>query len=298
MLPEPSIRSRRRELAFVLALLVTLFSITPVAAASKTPRPPDTLDDRFEPYAFIGEVNNRFAAGDRVLDPEAEDDDRKFIDHVAGFGFDYRLLGGAASPLQLVVAGQTIHSARAIVVDDTTGGVATPNPDDFLTVLRDGSTLETLASVRIRRALHWLQDGSDTVIATALFLKAQGGFIRTDVRGDDVLDSHFVGFGIEHLVGRYRDSFLEVGYGRTEIFERDRRDDRFKIGASLNYTPGADIEPGESGEEDEALPVGFFAEFWFDSDLGPGSDDIQLYLGLFFDVDGILDRMGSRRSGS
>ncbi len=121
--------------------------------------------------------------------------------------------------------------------------------------------------------------------ATALYFKGQGGFIRSDVGSDDVLDNHFIGLGIEHLVGPYQDSFFEFGTGRTEVFERNHRDWRFKVGAGLNYRPGVDLDQGKDGE-----PVGLFAEAWLDADLGPGSDDMQLYMGLFFDVEKILSQ--------
>ncbi len=78
---------------------------------------PDTTDDRFQPYAFIGEVNNRFAGEARnVLDRRAKDD-RDRVDHAAGFGFDYRVLGRTTGRWQLVFGGQTIHTARSKVAE-------------------------------------------------------------------------------------------------------------------------------------------------------------------------------------
>jgi len=266
-----------------LACACTCASGSALAAPRDHRRERDGADDRFEPYAFIGEVNNRFASEGRNLLDRRSEDDKSRVDRAVGFGFDYRVWGQDTSARQIVFGGQTVHTARTKVVASDSLASGTNQQDQFLEVLRDGTVFEALASLKIRWPFNWLSTSSGRAAVTAIYLKGQGGLIRSDVGSDDVLDNHFIGFGIEHLAGPYRDSFFELGTGRSELFEHDRRDWRFKAGASLNYTPGVDLSKGTEGGA-----LGLFAEAWLDTDVGPGADDIQLYLGLFFDIEKVL----------
>ena len=276
--------------ASLLGLMLGLLYVGPALAKTGAKARADSLDDRFDPWAFIGEVNNRFASSRRDVDDGRDTDEKNRIDRTAGFGFDYRVVGAEAGQWQVMMSGETIHTVRTIVTDTTSTSV--PNTTQFLSAIRDANVFEALVNMRFRWTVNWCRSGKDSVPATAVYVKGQGGFIRTHAGDGSDLANHFVGVGVEHLIGPYKGSFVEVGTGRTELFEktpgRDFRKDRFKLGGNLNYTPGAD----STGEKD--LPIGLFAQLWLDSDIGPGSDDLQLYLGLFFNIAPIFALYGGK----
>lgn len=170
----------------LLAVILLTASMLPVSAAektqkaSRTPRTPDTSDDRLAPYAFVGEVNNHFAASARNILDRRADEDKSRIDHAAGFGFDYRVLGQAASPWQLLINGQTVHPARTKLATNDSVNTATQQSDRFLEVLHDGTVLEAEASLKVRRVINTLQEGAGpATAATAVYVKGQGGLIRS-----------------------------------------------------------------------------------------------------------------------
>ena len=74
-----------------------------------------------------------------------------------------------------------------------------------------------------------------------------------------------------------RGSYVEAGFGRTDLFlERSR--DRWKFDGLLSFDlPGTDWATG-------------FAQITVDSDFGAGSDSIQSYFGIDFDVSRLWNR--------
>ena len=91
----------------------------PAFGAAGTKHTDDTEDDRFEPWAFLGEVKNRFAASRGLVDQDPRDEDDK-----------------------------------TVVVDTASGSGG--GSGQFLEVLRDGKALEALASVKLLRTINWI----------------------------------------------------------------------------------------------------------------------------------------------
>ena len=231
-----------------------------------------TMGKRFEIYPFVGEVINNFSSSARMnYAPQAEDKER--MNRMAGLEWEYRLNKKADDTERWYVFGRALHSARDMEVkcrenDPDCPGI--PDTSDFYKILRNSDTLEWALGVRY---LHAFNDGE-----TGWYAKIQGGFLRAEEAGDDMVDNHFFGFGIEHLEGVFKRSCMEIGIGRSDLFAPDKRTPRFKANILLVYTPGKNKQAGEGGI------MGFFIKGLLDSDYGPGSDDYQILTGLVFDI--------------
>jgi len=101
--------------------------------------------------------------------------------------------------------------------------------------------------------------------------QASLGALTVAGSGGDVFDLHHVALGLTVIKGRFQGSYFEVGYGRSDFFQENRRR-RFKIDGFLSWEfPGAKfMRP--------------FAQMTVDADLGRSSDSIQTYLGFDFDL--------------
>lgn len=233
--------------------------------------PANAEDDRLEIHAFVGQVINNFSADGRkdYVNPDEADDTEP--DLVAGIDFEYELRK------DLHLFGEFIHSSRVLEApceDSSSEDCDDPDAEDFFEIIEDSSVLEWLGGLRWATPLGGKRPYE-------FFVKAQAGFIRAEDAPDDVIDNHFVGIGVEHGDGKFEDSRIELGWGRTDLFSEDKRSERGKVGVVLNYRP--DPDKGYTG---------FFFEGFLDSDFGPGSDDIQIYYGMFFDVDRIFSEVG------
>jgi len=262
-------------------------------------------DDRLRVRAFVGEVNNNFSAEARLAATGEDQSGKSNLDLAAGIDFDYRLRGEDKQRFKIYLFGETIHSARTLQAQCAPGGTGcvqtegdpqAPKPGDFFKIVNDSNTLEWLGGVRAA----WGTNGAGAgKYETELYVKAQAGFIRARAAADDVVDNHFVGVGIEHVTGVFRRSHLEAGWGRSDLFGREKRYDRAKVAAVLEYTPlladKKKTAAGEAAGTNEAPILSFFAKGLFDSDLGPGSDDVQIYFGVRFDIPAMIDRWQAKK---
>ena len=216
------------------------------------------------------------------------------------FGFDmaYRLLGSGDRDIQpaekdkffngrfnpqLWVYGRTMHGMRSAEVDCNAHPklavcsnqvLAAPNPNNNLYVLRNASSLE--AHLGLRYEFLTLQAGGDS--PANLYINAQLGFLSVKNNSGDVVDMHKVGIGAMLIKGPFMNSFLEVGYGRTDLFSRHRAR-RFKVAAKAVWH--ADSVTGIKLLKGLSL----FAKINADTDLGDGADNIQSYLGVAYSLD-------------
>jgi hypothetical protein len=233
--------------------------------------------DRLEVSLFVGEVLNQFSAAERdqkLANPEAEDEDE--LQFTAGVEVHYRVMEKKKQRLYLFF--QAIHSARKFQeacpsTGDSTCDAAAANdpqtaqPDDFFKIVQDSSVLEWLGGARW--VFKMIEKGEPKA---EVYFKAQPGFIRSSEADGDSLDNYFAGFGVQLDSGPFDGTFAEMGWGRSEMFEEDKVNDRFKLGLALNYQPTRNDR------------MGFYFEGWADNDLGKGSDDVQIYFGISFDV--------------
>ena len=116
--------------------------------------------------------------------------------------------------------------------------------------------------------------GSSGGTPANLYLKAQAGFLKVSGQPDGALALHHIALGAMATKGIWQDSYLEAGWGRSDLFQVSRRR-RVKIDGYLSRQ----IAPTTLKEA-----VSFFAQINVDTDLGHAADAIQSYVGFSFDL--------------
>ncbi len=234
---------------------------------------PDPVNDErpdFRADAWAGVAVDTFASGsvNAVLNPEATGAKTRAV---GGFAFAYRAIGDADSR-QLWVTAETHHGIRSADIDCTerpslptcASSPTPPTGADVLFLVREASTLE--ASLGVRWEFLTLRKGS--TMPAKLYLVGQYGLALAAEGPTDAADIGHVGLGLVATKGHYRDTFIEIGIGRNELFFM-HPDRRFKArgGLSIHASRG----------------VRFFALLSVDTDLGPGADSVQSYYGFAVD---------------
>lgn len=249
-------------------------------------------DDRevFWASAFAGISVDTFAGSDTksYINPDASGDIQER--GIFGFDFGYRLfdtvgtaengsLTGApfdASRQQLWVFGETIHGARSAELDcnahpdiavcrDTLPAPGTNPINDGLYLLRNATSLEVFGGLQY----EFLGINTRGRHPARVYVKGQAGFLTVASNGGDVVDLHHVGVGLTTTGGAFSGSYVEVGFGRSDLF-LENSDRRLKIDGLLSKG----VLPG----------VAFFAQITVDADAGDGADSIQSYFGFDFDL--------------
>ena len=248
--------------------------------ACKAEAEPDD-ESPFEASAFLGEVIDNFApdavANYKYSDPDALKSKGSFI---FGFNFDYRLHGRSDSRVQWWVEGETMHGVRTADVDCAPSEQRPPVCDTATLgnvteqakfILKNATSLEVWASPRVE--FHTLQGGTDS--PAKLYAALVLGFIALDdAPQNGVYRSHHVGLGLAADAGSFEDSYLEVGWGKNELFSKDW--DRLKISGLLSFSL-------------ERIPLWrdlgrVFVEMTIDNSLGSGPDSIRTFFGVDIDL--------------
>ncbi len=238
---------------------------------------------------FIGSVIDNFAASElqEYLNPDASGEVDTFERLIGGIDFGYRLHGDPANPdeNQLWVYGKTVHGVRSTDVNCQAqprlsicqAQLMQPDVSDFTDqfrfVLRNASSLEAAVGVRWEFLALRAGDGGETAgsrTAARLYLAAQAGFLAVTDDDDDALDDHVLALGAMATNGKFKGSYLQVGYGPSDLF--DVGSDRWKIDAMLSRPL---TKEGE---------ISFFARFAANVDAGSGADSIQSYFGFGLDL--------------
>jgi hypothetical protein len=252
--------------------------------------------DAVDITAYTGLAVDTFAAGNlkRYLNPEDSGEVR--LRGIAGFDFALRF-GSLDNkhqndlfPNLLWLYGETVHGVRSADVDcdanasipvckdafkaaNLAGNLVNPG-QQTLYILRNATSLEGFMGLRYE--FMSLNQKSDIARAN-LYLKAQAGFLTVARNGNDVVDLHHVGLGVILTRGVFRDSYLEAGRGRSDLFI-DHRRSRTKIDG---YVTWALVDEGDHPRWSGIRP---FVQITMDADLGPGADSIQSYYGFQFDI--------------
>jgi hypothetical protein len=238
----------------------------------------DTRKD-VEVGLFTGISVDSFAAKElrQYLNKEDSSEVREQL--VAGFDFSYRLAGNAKSPRQFWLYGETIHGVRSGDVNCTGDNQDTElckiarleatDQSAPLAIFRKATSFE--AFIGLRAELLRLRAGAadPAEAASMLYLKGQLGLLTVAGRGGDVVDMHHGAIGITLTQGSFAHSYVEIGYGRNELFLANPR--RWKIDGFLSMGP-----------DDKAVRP--FAQIVIDADFGDGADSIQSFFGLDVDV--------------
>ena len=261
-----------------------------------------------------------FAGADELHYLNPQDSGDIHLRSAGGFTFAYRLLGDADrvrdqnqsdvdwNGKNLWIYGETIHGVRSADTKcqatnaQTTGSngqsgtasgtsivstlpvcqrnlVVPANPTDQLYyILRNATSLEGRAGLRFE--FLSLQQNSD--IPANLYLKAEAGFLDLAGTSGSALDMHKIALGATATRGRLQDSYLEAGWGRSDVFTTNKRR-RLKVDGTLELQL-SDPQKADSTATKIASGTSFFARITVDSDLGPGSDAIQSYIGFKFNL--------------
>jgi hypothetical protein len=270
---------------------VSISPTGPPARQSGSPGEQNDERENFEASGYIGLGVDSFAAGEikKVLNRGDSTGQKERI--VGGFDFAYRLFGDPKREdakkkhdQQLWLYGGTTHGVRSVDVDcrvnsDVCKDVfdVTAIPQRFFYVLRNASSLEGFTGARWEFATL----NSWRISSARAYLKAQAGFLTVTNGIDDVYDTHHIAAGLIATNGRFKNSYFELGFGRTDLFTENRRR-RFKVDGFLSW---------KIGNSSLLRP---FAQIKVDTDLGRGSDSIQSYFGIDFDLD-CLFRTGVTR---
>ena len=253
---------------------------------------PSAVSDCREPFeasTYLGLAIDTFASGEtrKYLNPNAPNGPKERM--VGGIDFAYRLMGRPVVrygdkrygwPNQLWIYGETVHGVRSTDVDCTKNAtfltcqnalaLPTRAPDQILFTFRNATSLEGFAGFRYE--FFSLQPRS--LSPANLYLKAQAGFLTVSGAPSAAKAIHHVGLGAIATKGVFQDSYLEFGFGRNDLFAQKRLR-RWKVDGfvSRRLTQG----------------ISFFAQITVDTDIGPGSDSIQSYVGFDFDLRRLYD---------
>ena len=196
---------------------------------------------------------------------------------------------------QLWVYGETLHGVRSrdilcpekdpqAICDDTLFAGLDDIPEQAAFILKNATSFEGYMGIRWEfLGLNQTDDNMPADTSANLYFKAQLGLmaVRADAKeqpaiaasgaGSDAIDNHLVALGLIATNGPWEGSYVEAGFGRTDLF-LDHSKDRWKFDTLLSV--------GILGSE----WASGFAQLTIDSDFGPGSDSIQTYVGIDFDV--------------
>src|SRR5262249_51642127 len=136
---------------------------------------------------------------------------------------------------------------------------------DFLLTIRNASSLEGHLGLRY----EFLPLNRGATDPASLYFKAEAGFITVAGAPGSAMASHELTMGVIATGGFFEGSYVEGGWGRSDVFVTDRHR-RKKANAYLTWPV--------------AGPARAFAQITIDTDLGRGSDSMQSYVGLEFDL--------------
>jgi hypothetical protein len=273
--------------------LASLCAASPAAAASITAAAKDSLPSKesrpsFTTSFYFGLGIDSFAASDlnKYLNPDESSDKKER--GVGGFDFAYRLKGVEGHARQLWIYGETVHGVRSADLDLTgldslasfrLTGYADPG-SRTLYILRNATSLEAFVGLRLE-LMQLAKDQESAVSSVYLF--GEYGFLTVSGSGQDVLDQSFYGAGVGCVGGKLSGSRLQAGIGRSDFFGDLHHMTRFKVDGELNWT----------SEAMQARGMSMFSQLTVDSDVGPGSDSVQSYLGFSFELKNFL-QIGGR----
>ena len=127
-----------------------------------------------------------------------------------------------------------MHGERSAEVSCSTGSLlcAGTLPATFPAILRNATSLEGSAGFRLE--LLGLRPSESN--SANLYIQSRLGFLTVQNNGADVVDDQTkLALGIILTNGPFRNSYLEVGWGRTDLFST-HRGRRFKVDGYVEWT--------------------------------------------------------------
>jgi hypothetical protein len=260
-----------------------------------TPPDPDIDDERhaFEVTAYLGRGYDNFAPGS-VANYAPGTKSSESWRYVAGVDFQFRLWGKRGDDRQFWLSGESLHGVRSADIDCTpipgenlpalcaqTKGQET---ERFLETLEHASSLEAYLTPRLE--LFTLQRGSG--FATKFYVTGRFGVMVLE-DAPEAFRAHHIGAGLMNSVGPFTGSYLEVGWGKTELFlpaTGEPRWNRLKLDALVSFPVfGMFLERAKDWKRAPRM----FIQLYSDFDPADGAaDSLQTFVGLDFDLSGAL----------
>ena len=250
----------------------------------------------FVAAAYLGEAVDNFAGDATLQYLNPQDANSNLLRSIAGINFQYRLLGDRTSKRQLWIYGETDYGVRSADVDckdpetvqlsvcsnnlgsTPASTVLKGAPDQFIAILRGASSLEAFFGLRYERAL--LQAATDS--PARVYVNVELGFLSVSGSGSDAVNLHHAGVGALAVNGMFQQSFLEVGLGKDDLFKQNRNH-RLMVNGYLTVDPH--YIPGFENIVGAGSRVRPFIQMTGSFDGGRGSDSVQTYFGLNFNID-------------
>ena len=286
---------------FLPILAMICFCMMPIATEAQTPARSKPKCNDIHPgeahyeadcredvdvSVFTGFALDTFAAADlkKYLNPQASGDVQEQL--IAGFDFAWRLTEKGPKDKkkaskwhpQVWLYGETVHGVRSGDVDcEKNENAEVCRTLDFKAPTDSNSVVPAIAIFRKSTSFEGffglraelLQFHRDSEIAASrLYVKGQLGFLTVANNGGDVVDMHHVGVGVIMSRGPFQNSYVEIGYGKNDIFSDGVK--RYKFDALLSMNTGKAISP--------------FAQIVVDADLGNRPDSIRSFFGFDIDV--------------
>ena len=242
---------------------------------------PATVDEElvFDASVFLGSVIDNFAP-DKVanyVNPEAGSAQK--AQWIAGFDFNYRVYGGSNDRVRWWIRGETMHGVRTADIDCK----PKDDPNEIPPVCRNNASvqdrvrfiLENASSVEafVTPRVEFLKLQKDSDSPAWLYANASIGFLALK-DASKVFRTMHVGLGLLADEGNFEGSYVEAGWGKTELFSP--RWNRLKVDGLLSFSL-------------ERLPLvrdngRLFVEMTVDNDLHDGPDSIRTFFGIDIDL--------------
>jgi hypothetical protein len=247
--------------------------------------------ETFEASGYVGMAIDNFAPASVGGYADSEAGGRQ-TRAVGGFDFEFRVAGSPTSRRQVWIFGETLHGVRSADINCADSDDK-PAVCDKLTqanagrqlqfILENATSVEAYAGVRVELAT--LQADSPTPAKLYATLRTGVMMVNGDARSgsqtfqaNNAYRGHHFGGGLLMPAGRFAGSLLEVGWGRTDIFDSPQITNhwrRLKIDGSLNF---------------QMLGAMYaFVQLYADFDPGgKSSDSVQTFFGLSFGIPDLL----------
>ncbi len=265
----------------LLALCAPLFASLLAPAASLA------MPDGFDVSVFAAHSNDRINAQIRGVDRE---------ETASGLALGLRLEMAPVSleneGWQVRLYGAALLSKRTFLVDSLTGKIA--EDEDVTKRLTDADAGEFYFGGRLMRFFGPVESagkgGEWTAARYAAYVRLETGGISVSDSIGDLIDNRFFGAGLEFNRHPFTGTFIEAGFGKTDLFPRGQRTGRYKIRMGIEYT----LTKNEDMKKEHTYPVsGVFVHVRVDgSAKNDAADGVRVTTGVRLNAWETLGKVG------
>jgi hypothetical protein len=247
--------------------------------------------DPIDATAYVGGAIDNFAPA-IVANYKVKEEHSRVI---GGVNFDFRVWpyrNARKDSMQIWITGETLHGVRTADIDcsgDEKPQVCGEAPDvavgqRFRFALKHASSFEAFVQPRI----EFLTIEADSPFATRLYATGRFGIMMLTEGDGYAAEAHHFGLGLGAIGGRFEGSFLEVGWGKTELFAPVSGSgwNRLKFDGLLSVPVLQGIlERARFWETQPRLFIQLYADF---DPGGRAADSVQTFIGVDIPIGDIL----------